>query len=157
MPGIQHGQYLLVNKAVYFFRLPQRGEVIVFHPPQHPEAQYIKRVIALPNEMVEVKNGKVFVNGTPITEPYIMESPKYTVPLEKIPPGHYFVLGDNRNHSQDSHQGWTVPSDQIVGKAWITLWPPQKWGLIKHYPFTRAQIMKLPELNVVWQRTCPVE
>lgn len=157
MDGIQHGQYLLVNKAVYFLRLPQRGEVIVFHPPQRPEAQYIKRVIALPNEMVEVKNGKVFVNGTPLIEPYIKESPKYTVLPEKIPPGHYFVLGDNRNHSQDSHQGWTVPSDQIIGKAWISLWPPQKWGLIEHYPFTGAQIIESPELSVVWQRACPIE
>lgn len=139
-PGIHHGQYLLVNKTTYFFRPPQRGEIIVFHSPYNPKADYIKRVIALPGDSVEIRNNKVFVNGTALTEPYIAEPPHYTIPPKEILPDRYFVLGDNRNHSQDSHNGWTVGRDQIIGKAWITLWPPQKWGLIKHYPLSSAQV-----------------
>ena len=78
--------------------------------------------------------GSVYVNGSPLDEPYIKESPKYTFPQYDIPENNYFVLGDNRNKANDSHAGWTVPHQNIIGKAWFSIWPPDKWGLVAHHP-----------------------
>lgn len=133
-PGIKHGDYIMVNKVVYYFQNPQRGDVIVFHSPRASNTDLIKRVIGLPGDTVEVKNGKVYVNNTPLAEPYILESPNYKYPLEQVPSDQYFVLGDNRNNSADSHTGWFLPRQNIVGKAWISYWPPPNWMVIRHYP-----------------------
>ena len=138
-PSIQHGDYIMVNKAAYFFHEPNRGDVIVFHSPRNPGSDLIKRIIGLPGDTVEVKNSKVFVNGTPLTEPYIMEQPKYQYPLQQIPEDNYFVLGDNRNNSADSHTGWFLPRENIIGKAWFSYWPPVDWMGIKHYPILSQQ------------------
>ena len=133
-PSIQHGDYIMVNKATYFFQDPKRGDVIVFNSPRSPGSDLIKRIIGLSGDTVEVKNGKVFVNKTPLKEPYIMEQPKYEYPLQQVPQGYYFVLGDNRNNSADSHTGWFLPRENIIGKAWISYWPPPNWMVINHYP-----------------------
>ena len=133
-PNFYEGERLLVNKVVYHFTEPKRGDVIILHPPLAPEAVYIKRVIALPGDSIEVKNGSVYVNGTKLSEPYIKEPPAYTFHLTEIPENEYFVLGDNRNIANDSHNGWTVPKENIIGKAWLSIWPPDKWGLTAHYP-----------------------
>jgi len=151
LPGIQDGQYILVNKATYFFREPQQGEVIVFRSPQQAKADLIKRVIALPGDKVEIVDGSVLVNGITLDEPYVSEAPLYSLTQTQVPEDNYFVLGDNRNHSQDSHTGWTVPHDYILGKAWITLWPPKQWGAIKHYPLTMANTPQQSVLYVAWQ------
>lgn len=134
IPGIKHGDFIMVNKAVYYFQNPQRGEVIVFHSPRTPNTDLVKRVIGLPGDTVEVKNGKVYVNNIPLIEPYILETPNYRYPLEQVPSDQYFVLGDNRNNSADSHTGWFLPRQNIVGKAWISYWPPPNWMVIRHYP-----------------------
>ncbi len=133
-PNFEDGQRLVINKAVYHFHEPQRGDVIVFHPPISPEDTYIKRLIALPGDTVEVKNEVVYINGSKLDEPYIKEPPHYTIPSKKIPNDEYFVLGDNRNNANDSHNGWTVPRQDIVGKAWLSIWPPLHWGLVPYYP-----------------------
>jgi signal peptidase I len=134
-PDLQEGEWLLINKVVYKFRQPESGEVIVFHPPTNQQADYIKRVIALPGETVEIKEGAVYINGTKLDESaYIKESPTYTLTEIKIPENEYFVLGDNRNNSNDSHNGWRVPRENIIGKAWFTFWPPGEWGLVVQYP-----------------------
>jgi len=133
-PQFHEGDRLLVNKVVYHFSEPKRGDVIILHPPSDPKAVYIKRVIALPGDTVEVKGGAVYVNGTKLDEPYIKEPPAYTLGKEIIPENEYFVLGDNRNNANDSHNGWTVPRQNIIGKAWLTFWPPGEWGLVRHYP-----------------------
>ncbi len=130
LPTIEEGEYIMVSKAAYFFNQPHRGDIIVFDSPQSPKTDLIKRVIALPGDTVEVRDDKVWVNGTPLTESYTLEPPHYLMPEQEIPAGHYFVLGDNRNNSSDSHRGWTVPQQNIVGKAWITYWPPYLWGTI---------------------------
>ena len=135
-PNLHDGQRLLVNKAVYFFRKPEAGEVIVFQPPNNRRTDYIKRIIALPGDTVEVKAGVVYVNGSPLDEPYIKDQPSYTLGPQKIPEDSYFVLGDNRNNSNDSHNGWTVPRQNIVGKAWISIWPPGQWGVVTNYKLT---------------------
>ena len=131
-PNIQDGQYILVDKSVYHFHPPQQGEIIVFHAPRNPDRDFIKRVIGLPGDIVEVKKGKVYVNGDLLSEPYIEEPPTYTC-YEEVSPEHYFVLGDNRNNSNDSHSGWLVPRESIIGKAWLCLWPPSSWGLAPNY------------------------
>jgi signal peptidase I len=152
-PTLHDGLYLLVNKAVYsevnlktvhkflpfvdpgddptryLFRAPKRGDVIVFVAPQQgpgqPERDFIKRVIGLPGETVEVRDNYVFINGKPLDEPYILEKPSYPpFSPQVVPEGHYFVLGDNRNNSYDSH-AWPdpwLPKENIIGMAWFTYW-----------------------------------
>ncbi len=135
-PSLQNGQQLLVNKVVYYFHEPERGDVIILHPPPpyNPEATpFIKRIIALPGDTIEVKNGAVYVNGSKLVEPYIKEPPTYNFQQKKIPENEYFVLGDNRNNANDSHNGWTVPRQNIIGKAWLSIWPPGEWGFVPNY------------------------
>jgi signal peptidase I len=135
-PSLQNGQQLLVNKVVYYFHEPERGDVIILHPPPpyNPETTpFIKRIIALPGDTIEVKNGAVYVNGSKLDEPYIKESPAYSFQQQKIPEDEYFVLGDNRNNTNDSHNGWTVPRQNIIGKAWLSIWPPGEWGFVLNY------------------------
>jgi signal peptidase I len=139
-PSFQDGECIMVNKVCYRSSGPQRGEVIIFEPPFTSPHPFIKRVIGLPGEIVEIKDGKVFIDGIPLEEEYIMAPPNYTMPATKIPENEYFVLGDNRNSSNDSHSGWTVPRDNIIGRAWFSYWPPSKWRVVKHYSY--------PELNV---------
>jgi signal peptidase I len=128
LPTIEDGEYIMVSKAAYFFNEPQRGDIIVFLSPQDPSSDLVDRIIALPGDTVEIRDDKVLVNGTPLTEPYTLEPPHYFMQSEGIPEGHYFVLGDNRNNSTDSHRGWTAPRQNIVGKLWITYWPPNRWS-----------------------------
>jgi signal peptidase I len=147
VPTLQPGERLLISRMAYLANSPQRGDIIVFYPPQQikpdlfgeifswssPTIPLIKRIIALPGDTVEIANGKVIVNDAVLNEPYIKDQPRYTLRLLKIPQGEYFVLGDNRNNSNDSHLGWTVDGDHIVGKAWIIYWPIQQWGTAPHY------------------------
>ena len=133
LPGIEQDDYIMVSKATYFFNEPQRGSIIVFHSPRDTNTDCICRIIAVPGDTVEIKDNTVFVNGAALVEPYILEAPKYIYPRQKINANHYFVLGDNRNNSNDSHRGWTVPRENIIGKVWITYWPPYRWGDLKQY------------------------
>ena len=133
-PTLVAGQRLIVVKAVYHFQEPQRGDIIVLHPPIDPENEYVKRLIGLPGDRIEVKNGSVYVNNVRLFEPYIKVAPLYTFGPYIVPENHFFVLGDNRNNSSDSHTGWTVIRQEIVGKAWLRIWPPHKWGTVGNYP-----------------------
>ena len=135
-PSLQNGQQLLINKVVYYFYEPERGDVIILHPPPpySPKAiPFIKRIIALPGDAIEVKDGVVYVNGSKLDEPYIKEPPTYNFQQKKVPENEYFVLGDNRNHTNDSHNGWTVPRQNIIGKAWLVIWPPSEWGFMPNH------------------------
>ncbi len=133
-PGLEEGQRILVNSVVYHFHKPERGDVIVFNPPFESEGPFIKRIIGLPGESVEIKQGTVYIHGKgevfPLNEPYIKEPPINSFNGGIIPEDEYFVLGDNRNNSGDSRGGWTVKRKDIIGKAWLEIWPPNKWGLI---------------------------
>ena len=131
-PNLEDGQRLLVNKILYQLREPQRGEIIIFHHPSGTHADLIKRIIALPGDTVEVKEGAVYINGSAIDEPYIKAAPSYTMAKKEIPEGEYFVLGDNRNNSNDSHRWGTLDQENIIGKAWLSIWPP---GSIPNYNF----------------------
>ena len=133
-PDLQDGERLIINKAVYHFAEPARGDIIIFNPPEnHSSVPFIKRIIGLPGDTVEIKNGQVIVNGEALTEPYIEEAPEYYMQKITVPDNSYFVLGDNRNLSNDSHNGWTVLRSEIIGKAWVSIWPPSLWGLAPHY------------------------
>lgn len=137
-PSFHDNQRLLVSQVVYRFHEPERGDVIILQPSNNPDAfPLIKRIIGLPGESVEIKQGKVYVhrNGEtlPLDESYIKEPPDYTFKGDIIPEGEYFVLGDNRNNSNDSHNGWTVPRENIIGKTWLSIWPPSEWGVVPDY------------------------
>ena len=132
--SLSDGQRLIINKAVYHFREPNRGDVIILHPPVDPQKEYVKRVIGLPSDTIEIRNGSVYVNGSVLEEPYIKDPPNYPFGPYTVPENNYFVLGDNRTNSNDSHTGWTVTSQNIVGEAWISIWPPKEWGLVQRYP-----------------------
>jgi len=144
-PNLYDGQRLLISKAAYFFGEPEAGEVVVFRPPNNRQADYIKRIIAVSGDIVEIKMGVVYVNGSPLDEPYIKEQPSYRLHPQEIPENNYFVLGDNRNNSNDSHNGWTVPRQNIVGKAWLSIWPPSRWGLITNYPLQEQLTSSIPK------------
>jgi len=128
-PSLEPGQRLLVSKISYRVGEPQRGDVIVFLPP-NDNSDYIKRIIGLPGDTVEVNDMTVYVNGVALDEPYINSAPQYHFNEKQVPADSYFVLGDNRNNSNDSHNGWFAEDDDVVGKAWLSIWPPDKWGLI---------------------------
>jgi len=135
-PSLQDGQQLLINKVVYYFHEPERGDVIILHPPppySPKSTPFIKRIVALPGDTVEVKDEVVYINGTELHEPYVKDSPNYTFNLTKVPENNYFVLGDNRNNADDSHIWGTVPRQNIIGKAWLSVWPPEKWELMPAY------------------------
>jgi len=133
-PSFHDGQRLVVNKATYFFGEPERGDVVVFKAPGNRQGDYIKRIIGLPDDTVEVKDRLVFVNDSPLDEPYLESPPSYTLDEKKVPENSYFVLGDNRDNSNDSHHGWFVPREDIIGKAWLSTWPPALWGTVPQYP-----------------------
>jgi signal peptidase I len=134
-PNMHNGQYLIISKVTYWLHPPERGDVVVFDFPRDPNRQFIKRIIGLPGENLEIKQGQVFINGQLLEEPYSPNAGAYSWGPETIAPDEYFVLGDNRPYSSDSHSGWTLPRDNIIGKAWASYWPPQYWMIVPHYSF----------------------
>ena len=132
-PTLYPGEFIVVNKLAYHSGGYQRGDVIIFKPPNDPHQQYIKRVIGLSGEEVVISGGKVYINGNPLEEPYIMSPPMYTEKWE-VPQGSLFVLGDNRNRSSDSHVWGMVPFNDIIGKALFIYWPFNRMGAIAGLP-----------------------
>jgi signal peptidase I len=170
-PTLGDGQYLLVNKGLYFrydanflarltnpelptdlrylFHGPQRGDIVVFQAWGVEEKDFIKRVIATEGETVEVRSDSdppgsiqedvdcqpgcyVYVNGVKLQEPYIKELPNYRRRAMTVPEGEVYVLGDNRRNSQDSHVQGTLPVERIIGIAFLSYWPQDRWGLLPH-------------------------
>jgi len=133
-PNFYHGDCIIVSKVSCRASDPQRGEVIIFNPPFDSPHPFIKRVIGLPGDTVEIRDGTVFINGTALGEE--LAPPRYTMSMMVVREGEYFVLGDNRNNSNDSGQNdWTVPRENIIGKAWFVYWPPGRWGIVEHYDY----------------------
>lgn len=133
-PSLHNGQYLIVSKISYLFGEPQRGDIVVFISPNNGKEDYIKRIIGLPGERVEVRDGAVWINGYRLEEPYLKSPTPYSG-VWVLGPDEYFVLGDNRANSSDSHTWGPLPRRNIIGKAWLCYWPPQYWGLIPHYSY----------------------
>lgn len=149
--NLHDGQYLIIDKVSYSPYLieylgvggPQRGDVIVFKPPRNPNDDYVKRVIGLPGEKVQVIKGQVYINDNLLEEPYQPLSGSYTMPAPVVVPnGQVFVLGDNRNNSNDSHNWGPLPVENIVGRAWISYWPPDQWGVIPRDAPTNEATLK---------------
>ena len=122
---------VLVNKFIYRFKKPERGDIIVFKSVTNPNEDLIKRVIGLPGDTISLRNGKVFLNGKPQKEPYVVNKP-CVAGLPKtcsfgpvtVPKGHYFMMGDNRADSEDSRFFGAVPAKNIEGEAFMRFWPP---------------------------------
>ena len=136
-PNFPDGEYLLTQKISYYLREPERGDVIVFKPPISEEDEFIKRVIGLPGDKVEVRNGKVYVNEKELKETYLTDvytaEGQFLAEGEEfiVPDGKYFTMGDNRPHSSDSRSWGPITKKEISGKAWLIYWPPTLAGFIK--------------------------
>ncbi|MHB0976967.1 MAG: signal peptidase I [Candidatus Aquicultorales bacterium] len=126
IPTIQVGNRLLTLKVVYYYSDPKRGDIVVFSPPENLRAKFtepfVKRVVGLPGDTVEVRDGRTFVNGREYYVPSA-DIPKYTYGPATVPAGHYFMLGDNRNQSYDSHEWGFVPRENVIAKALVVFWP----------------------------------
>lgn len=150
-PTLQINDRLIIEKISYRFRKPERGEIVVFNPPNvatvpDPSLVYIKRLIGLPGDRIAIREGKVFVNDRPLPEPYVKEPISYTLPTNDfsqclkcfkpnvsegelsfvVPPNSYWMMGDNRNNSLDSHAWGFLPEQNIVGRAFFRYWPPDQ-------------------------------
>ena len=128
-PNLHHGEFVIVSKVNYKLGEPERGDVVVFDFPRNITQEYIKRIIGLPGEEIRINNGRVYVNGEELTEPYLQMDPRYEGEW-LVQDNELFVLGDNRNNSSDSHNWGMVPMENVVGEALIVYWPPSSWGLI---------------------------
>jgi signal peptidase I len=143
VPTFSHGDFLIVNRMAYRWGELERGDVIVFPYPGNPEDDYIKRVIALPGDTFQIENGRVFVNGILLEEPYVSGPSLRDFPQLAVPPQTVFVLGDNRNDSSDSRAWGPLQVDDILGKAVLRYWPLSDLSLVQH-PDLDGAVGELP-------------
>lgn len=148
-PNFHDLEYILTDKITYRFSEPRRGDIIIFKAPPNPEIDFIKRIIALPGEKIEIKNSKITIynsekpGGFTLSEPYEIMEPIIggtRLPEGKIfevPKDSYFVLGDNRTHSLDSREWGEVPKSAIIGKAWLRYWPISKFSFVKRVSYSQ--------------------
>lgn len=164
-PSLHNGEMLLVNRQVYthfdansllstipgigqqvgndwyLFHPPQRGDIVIFEPPQPHSEPYIKRIIGLPGESVSVHDGGVYIDGKRLDEPYLnsltLSQGITTGQPYVVEPDHVFVLGDNRNNSSDSRRFGSVPISNIIGKAWVSYWPPGDMAVVPHETYAK--------------------
>jgi signal peptidase I len=165
-PTMHSNQYILANKLIYFhfdlnaplrllpgneslpqrivypFRPPQRGDIVVFEYPRDVRKDYIKRVIGVPGDVIEFRDGGVFVNQRRLDEPYLQGIPTYCNPGSEcsrgpvvVPEGTVFVMGDNRTNSSDSREWNSLPLDRVIGQAWVLYYPVSDWGVVQHHTY----------------------
>jgi len=172
-PTLHNGQFLIVNKLVYaeidtrnlskflpfldsgtssrrnVFHGPQRGDIVVLVDPQRTTTDLVKRIIGLPGDSLEIVDGKVYINGQLLIEPYIQTAWHDTKPKVEIPAGQYFVMGDNRDNSLDSRspQVGLIPADHIIGKAMLSYWPADRFGLAPNETPTLSAQGAVPQLS----------
>lgn len=155
-PNFHDGQFLIVNRFAYCpgvhieipvinkslfdktwcIRTPNRGDVVIFRYPRDPSRDFIKRVIGLPGETVEVIAGQVYINGQLMPEPFGPNPGSYNAAPLTVGPDEVYVMGDNRNNSSDSHLWGPLQLDHIIGKALVSYWPPSEWAIIPQYNLT---------------------
>jgi signal peptidase I len=141
LPQLHDGERLLVNKLVYYkiqsvrWGHLERGDIVVFWYPKEPDKSYVKRIIGLPGETVEVRSGRVYINGHELKEEYLDLEHNQGLPswpAKRVEAHHYFVMGDNRDNSSDSRYWGLVPEKYIYGKAFFRYWKPQNMGFLEH-------------------------
>ena len=137
-PNFHDGDYILTNKIIYKFQSPKRGDIVILKSPENPDIDFIKRIIGLPGETLELKDQHYYINGQKLIEPYKYNTPVYggaflheNEPIQ-IPPGEYFVSGDNRPGSSDSREFGLIAGTAFIGQAFLRYWPPQDAGIIPH-------------------------
>ncbi len=149
LPQLHDGERLLVNKLVYYkFQSVdwghfERGDIVVFWYPRDPDKSYVKRIIGLPGETVELKNGIVLINGTVLSESYLDTEHNQSLPSfppKKVEEHYYFVMGDNRDNSSDSRYWGLVPEKYIYGKAFFRYWKPSEIGFIKQGEYNIREV-----------------
>ena len=133
LPNFKQGELVVVNKAAYWFGGPKRGDVVILKAPNGEKNNWIKRIIGLPGDTVEIIKGVTYVNGIQLYEPYVKNNFTYTMPKVIVPADTYFFLGDNRDVSNDSSHGWWLKRDDVLGKAWFISWPPKDWAVVPKY------------------------
>lgn len=143
-PTLEIDDRLIIEKISYLFRDPVRGDVVVFSPTdtlkeQNYKDAFIKRVIGTPGDIVEVKNGEVYINDKRLAEKYIEDAPNYQYGPVTVPKDRYLVLGDNRNNSYDSHYWGFVPRQNLIGRATIRFWPLNRLGYLDEKPLYPEQ------------------
>ena len=138
VPTLQVGDRLVIEKLSYRFHPPGTGDIVVFEPPSQlqllgygKEQAFIKRVIGRPGQVVQIAEGQVYVDQQPLTEPYIAEPPDYAWGPQQVPENCVFVMGDNRNNSNDSHVWGFLPQQNIIGRAWLRFWKPERIGILQ--------------------------
>ena len=149
LPQLHDGERLLVNKLVYYkFQSVdwghfERGDIVVFWYPRDPDKSYVKRIIGLPGETVELKNGIVLINGTALSESYLDTEHNQSLPSfppKKVEEHYYFVMGDNRDNSSDSRYWGLVPEKYIYGKAFFRYWKPSEIGFLRHGEYNIREV-----------------
>ncbi|PPS44195.1 signal peptidase I [Chroococcidiopsis sp. TS-821] len=137
LPTLHMGDRLVVEKVSYWLHPPMTGDIIVFEPPPKLQTMgyakdqaFIKRVIGKPGDIVAVANGKVYLNNQPLTEDYIAEPPAYQWGPQQVAENEFFVMGDNRNDSNDSHVWGFLPRENIIGRACFRFWPLKRIGFV---------------------------
>ncbi|MGC9398500.1 MAG: signal peptidase I [Anaerolineae bacterium] len=141
-PTLHEGDHVLINKVHYWLHPVRRGDIVVFYSPHQPEKStpLIKRVVGLPGERVEARAGRLWIDGTPLNEPYVsgpMSYEKTWIVDERT----YVVLGDNRNNSNDSHCWGTLPHRAMIGKAVFRYWPPERFGELVPYEYPKLEVL----------------
>jgi signal peptidase I len=130
-PNLYTGERLLGNKLVYHIEGVHRGDIVVFHPPHRPDTPFIKRVIGLPGEILEIRDNVVYINARPLREPYLRNAWHDNRPATRIPAGMVFVMGDNRDNSSDSRTWGELPIMNVQAKAWLRYWPLQRLEVLR--------------------------
>lgn len=130
-PHLYTGERVLANKLAYHLAEPKRGDIVIFDYPKDLRQIYVKRVIGLPNETVAIEGGQVLINGSPLPEPYKTFAAHGDMDAQTIPPGQYFVMGDNRDVSDDSRYWGDLPRRDIIGRAVACYWPPSRCQVLR--------------------------
>ena len=158
LPELHDGERLLVNKLIYYkidgvsWGHLERGDIVVFWYPKEPDKSYVKRIIGLPGETVEVRNGKVFIDGEQLEEDYLDSEHNQALPTfspRKVEEHHYFVMGDNRDNSSDSRYWGLVPEKYIYGKAFFRYWKPSEIGFLEHGEYDLPEHDKIRDLRAI--------
>lgn len=156
LPQLHDGERLLVNKLVYYkiksvsWGHLERGDIVVFWYPKEPDKSYVKRIIGLPGETVEGRNGRIYIDGQELNETYLDTEHNQSLPSfspKKVEDHHYFVMGDNRDNSSDSRYWGLVPEKYIYGKAFFRYWKPQDAGFLEHGEYNLPEHQKMNDVR----------